>query len=256
MRFIWIEATTFDIGDVLTLDSIHSRHLRDVRRVKVGDYLKAHNMNSNQMANVIVQDISKQGVTISIESIEIIPTPRVQIDLVQGYPKASKFDDVLRMAIEAGVRRVTPVWTQYADVRQPGGAQKVDRWMRVAREAVEQSGNTQYTHTVDVMALSDFFRLTVPSETTLEVICHPMSASDGHFVSFLHHWRDTFNSTATTIRIFVGPEGGFSPSEVEEFQRRGAYLYSFGDTIVRSEHAGIYAIAGIKTLIDYKGYDV
>ncbi|NIZ40558.1 16S rRNA (uracil(1498)-N(3))-methyltransferase [Entomospira entomophila] len=249
-----MDRADFHIGDVLTLDDTHTRHLRDVRRAKVGDSIKARNSaNPVQVAEVDIIDITKQSMRILVKNLATINSPKVRIELVQGYPKSSKFEDVLRMSIEAGVTKVIPVWTQYADIRHQAGMQKLDRWIRVAREAVEQSGNISYMTTTEAIALSEFFSINEPNHETLEVVCHPIDHENRLLINFFQHWSHLQALHEQTVRIFVGPEGGFSPSEMEEFQKRGALAYSFGDTIIRTEHAGLYAIAGIKTLIEYKG---
>ena len=45
-----------------------------------------------------------------------------------------------------------------------------------------------------------------------------------------------------TIGIFIGPEGGFDPSEVELVQE-GAHLISLGNRILRTETAGLAALS-------------
>ena len=51
------------------------------------------------------------------------------------------------------------------------------------------------------------------------------------------------------LLIIIGPEGGITPTEIEEFKAAGAKVALMGRPILRSAHAGIAAVAAVSALL-------
>lgn len=120
MRLLWIEKPLV-VGEPLLLDEVHVRHLRDVLRMRVGAKLQARSPYlPYHLAEIVVTRIEKRSLEVEVLQIQAIMPPAVEITLVQSYPKASKFDDILRMAIEAGVSAVRPVISEHSDFKERG----------------------------------------------------------------------------------------------------------------------------------------
>ena len=62
------------------------------------------------------------------------------------------------------------------------------------------------------------------------------------------------NLAATTgsIRLFIGPEGGFSENEVNYLLTYGAKPIYLGENVLRTETAALYAIAAVRTILTEK----
>ena len=71
-----------------------------------------------------------------------VPEADFQLSLILGIPRGKKMDQVVRQATECGVRRIVPFLSDHSSVRlEPGDfRRKQERWKKVAREALQQSG--------------------------------------------------------------------------------------------------------------------
>jgi 16S rRNA (uracil1498-N3)-methyltransferase len=138
-------------------------------------------------------------------------------------------DLVVEKATELGVSRVVPLSTVRGVVRISEGDGKVLRWRRVAEAAARQS-----------------LRLRIPE--VAEVISFPEAAREAretgvllHNGVELPHLEDLVLGPA--VGLFVGPEGGFSDGELAVAREAGLSLASLGPYRLRSETAGMVAVA-------------
>jgi 16S rRNA (uracil1498-N3)-methyltransferase len=53
--------------------------------------------------------------------------------------------------------------------------------------------------------------------------------------------------------VFIGPEGGFEPAEVERAQAAGAAIVTLGARVLRSETAGMVALTLVMRAIGELG---
>ena len=62
--------------------------------------------------------------------------------------------------------------------------------------------------------------------------------------------KEVYDRTIKSIGIFIGPEGGFEPSEVELLKQAGAEIISLGNRILRTETAGITIMSVLGFMLD------
>lgn len=154
--------------------------------------------------------------------------PSIQITIAQGLPKGDKMDDIIRSCTEIGVSKFVIFPSDRSVVRWE--AKKLDEKMRrvqaLAREAAETS-----------------FRMRIPTieyAANLEEVL--AKQSDILALSELEAVTDHFVVTADRVCLVVGPEGGWSPREVEKLQ---PYARTLGPRVLRTEHAGFAAASRI-----------
>lgn len=164
--------------------------------------------------------------------------PPVQITLMQGLAKGEKMEAVIQHGTEIGISEFVPVSAARSvvklDSRKAG--ERVERWQRIAREAAEQCRRGAVP---PVRPLLDW------------------SAAAGQCARFdlaLVPWEEggeplrtvlEAHPTARTLALFIGPEGGLTPGEVDLARERGARLVTLGPRILRTETAGLAAAAAI-----------
>jgi 16S rRNA (uracil1498-N3)-methyltransferase len=94
MQLLWLEQG-LQAGQKLVLDSAHARHLRDVLRMKVGTKFTLRSpLHEGYVASGVLTVVSKKSVELEVVELTKLDAPRHFIELVQGYPKGSKFDDI------------------------------------------------------------------------------------------------------------------------------------------------------------------
>ncbi|MGC9360598.1 MAG: RsmE family RNA methyltransferase, partial [Anaerolineae bacterium] len=114
-------------------------------------------------------------------------------------------------------------------------APRLRRWRRIVREAAEQSRRTRLPDVTPAMSFDDACRQC----RDLALICD----ARGTLPFLLDVAARSAETHPATVHLFVGPEGGFTPVEIEKAARYGIEPVTLGRRILRSETAGIVASA-------------
>ena len=218
-------------GGRITLRDREAHHLAVVLRLKPPEQVIVVDGSGREH---VVRLTTVDPREVQGEIVETRPGVGSPIDLilVQGVAKGAKMDDVVRMGTELGVRAFIPVLTKRAVAEGRGRAA---RWRRIAVEAAKQSRRA------DVPDVED----PLPFPAALDLL------SDAGLVLLL--WEGERARTLAQalqeaaaprrVALLVGPEGGFDEAEVAEAVARGAVPVSLGPLILRTETAGMAAVA-------------
>ncbi len=167
--------------------------------------------------------------------------PSVRLVLCLGMLKAAKFEWVLQKGTELGVAAFVPLLSERAvAATEAMGESKRLRWERILVEAVEQCGGARLPELSQPCPLMHALA-SLPSgalalipweeetEAPLRTTLHTAVAALGGV------------ERVTEVRLFIGPEGGFSSGEVALARRNGALPVTLGPRILRAETAAIAA---------------
>ncbi len=152
-----------------------------------------------------------------------------EIVLYQAVPKGRHMDLVVEKATELGVGRIVPLVTERSVVKLSEQDGKVGRWRRVVEAAARQSLRLQIPEVTEAVSFLEVVR----EEGKRGLLLHNEAG--------LPPLEDTV--TRGEVCLLVGPEGGFSEGEVEAARAAGLSLASLGPYRLRSETAGIAAVA-------------
>src|SRR5262249_33596971 len=170
-----------------------------------------------------------------------LPDPPVRVTLCLGMFKAAKFEVALQKCTELGVAAFIPLLTERA-VRDEVSEAKRRRWRGILAEAVEQCGGSYMPGLTGLVSLSQAL-----SDLPRGGIA--LFAWEGTRAPSLRATLEEAIALAggieqmPEIRLFIGPEGGFSPAEATLAERHGARLVTLGQRILRAETAAIVASA-------------
>lgn len=169
--------------------------------------------------------------------------PALQVMLVQGLAKGDRMETVIQKATELGVAGIIPAQCSRSVVRLDGrkAVEKQRRWQRVALEAAKQCRR-------GVVPRVDLPRNWYDVLSDLPPGCPSLLPWEGETACSLHQALAGFPRDMTgntTVYIFIGPEGGFEPAEVEAARARGVVSVSLGPRILRTETAGPALLAVI-----------
>jgi 16S rRNA (uracil1498-N3)-methyltransferase len=164
-----------------------------------------------------------------------------RITLVQGVAKGAKVDLVVEKATELNIEAVMPVLTERSVVRLDAERAhgRGERWRRVARAAAKQSQRTTVPAVADPVPITEAYHTLATFDIVL-LVWEGASASGPGIGQALDEAAAT---QASRIALVVGPEGGLSTEEVSALEASGARAVTLGDTVLRSETAGIVAAA-------------
>jgi len=163
--------------------------------------------------------------------------PVTQIMLLQSLLKRDKFEWVLQKATEVGVSMIVPVITARALVRDKGPFKpgRVARWRRILTEAAEQSHRGRIPTLVEPVTLIEGLRMA--EQTDRSLMACPQTESS----SLCTCLKDI--PRAASLAMFIGPEGGFTPEEINQARQARTLPINLGPRILRTETAAIVAVS-------------
>ena len=160
------------------------------------------------------------------------------ITLFQGLPKSDKMDLIVQKCVELGVDRIVPVSTKRAVVKLDAKKEqtRLKRWNTISESAAKQSGRGVIPEVSGVMS----FGKALEEAKKLDVLLIPYERAEN-----MAETRRVMGSIqpGQSVGIFIGPEGGFEESEVEEAVAAGAKAITLGKRILRTETAGLAVMA-------------
>ncbi len=223
-------------------------HIKNVLRMRQGEQVVV-SCGRGIDYNCVIQEVKEQVILLDIQREEPAVTELpVRIILFQALPKKDKMEFVIQKAIELGASEIVPVQTKRCIVKLDAKKEekKLQRWKTIAESAAKQSGRALVPEIHSIMTLrealaygGDIETLMIPYE-----LCEDMTGS----VSVMQE-----AAKGESIGIFIGPEGGFERSEVEEAMEAGAVPISLGKRILRTETAGLAALSVLMFLIEASG---
>lgn len=224
-------------GERVRLDKEDSHHLLRVMRARVGEFFTVLAEGVEYHCRLISDD----GGHAHGEVVERRPAagePPVHITLFQGLPKGDKLENVIQQGTQLGVSEFVPVATRRSVVKlEPRkAADRVERWQRIAKEAAEQSRRGA----VPRVRAVEHWHTAVPRSSSFDLALVPWEEGGEPLRQVL-----ATAGSPRRIALFIGPEGGLEPEEVALAREHGARPVTLGPRILRTETAGVAAVAAI-----------
>lgn len=219
------------LNDLITLEDQASQHLLRVLRMSDGDAVRLFNGDGTEY-QARLESCSKKTAQARIEGSNHTDEPlTLELNLGQVISKGDRMDFVVQKATELGVSRIVPLWSERCDVRLKGDRleKKVEHWRKVAISACEQCGRN---HVPEIAAPLEFSNWLEQANSDLKLVLHP------------HNQKPLGQHTPpNSVDIAIGPEGGFTASEIELAQQAGFEGLLLGPRILRTETAALTALS-------------
>ena len=184
--------------------------------------------------------IDKDSAIVLVESHVATATESpLKVHLVQGISRGERMDFVVQKATELGVKRITPVLTQYGVVRLDAdrATKRRDHWLSVSHSACEQSGRIRPPLIDEPVSLNTWFG-DKTDDADIDLTLQPRAATA----------LTSTTAPRTKVCLLIGPEGGFSQDECEDAGAAGFKAVSLGPRILRTETAAAAALAVIQSM--------
>ena len=224
------------IGEVVRLLPEESRHLETVLRLRVGAEVEVFDgLGSRWQATMESAGVLRLGRR------EEAHRGAVDVWLAQGLAKGEKLDLVVQKATELGATRIVPLAVERSVVRLDAqrGQRRADRFRRIAEQAARQAGRSDVPRIDAPSTLADLAALLRLEPTRRGVLLDP-----GERGVRLSQVARGFPK----LLLAVGPEGGFTPEERDTAVAAGFVAASLGRIVLRTETAGLAALAIVQHL--------
>ena len=223
-------------GSTIALPDDAFRHLVQVLRMEAGEHITVFNGDGGEYAATLAT-ASRKGATLSIGAHDPVSREApLHITIAQCVSKGDRMDYALQKSTELGAAHFATVLSGHGVVKLDGERweKKVEHWRGMVVGAAEQSGRTRVP-AVDAPITLDKY-LVAPHEG-LKLILAPGGST-------------TLTQLPRTQKLtaLIGPEGGFSTTELDTAERHGWLRVGLGPRILRTETAPVALLAALTVL--------
>jgi 16S rRNA (uracil1498-N3)-methyltransferase len=248
--------------DALVLRGAEAHHARDVLRLQPGGRVVAFNGRGHEITAEIGKVTRQEILLRKMHEARVPPLP-CRITLAQAIPKGKNMDLIVQKAVEIGAAEIAPLISERTIVHLEAeeAAQKQAKWQQVAIEAAKQCGQN-WLPTVQLPKTPRDFFLTVeagvspaqdfgtqptrlgPQNRGLDLRLIGSLQSDAvHLKTILVAYEREHHTRPASVLMCIGPEGDFTPAELNLARSNGCNPISLGPIILRVETAAIYCLS-------------
>lgn len=273
MPRFFVENITSEGESRIEIQGPDARHIREVLRMAIGETLTVCD-GARVDLQCLIEAFQGEKVVLQIQDRSRNETePSFRAMLYQGLPKGDKFDTIIQKCVELGIDRIVPVACERSIVKITAAdvPKKCQRWNRIAQEAAKQCGRgripevtapVRFAEAVDQAAavisagavvfipyegerekgLRRFLESTLTKDERSEASVSAEVQANAEREQAGGFGPDS-GRTDPDIRFFIGPEGGFSPGEINSATAAGIQTVSLGRRILRTETASLAVLA-------------
>jgi 16S rRNA (uracil1498-N3)-methyltransferase len=232
------QAMTLTVGAQVELEEQASHHLARVLRAEIGDIVTVFNGEGGEYETVITA-IAKKKINVNIKSyLARDAESPLQLYLAQGISRGEKMDFTIQKAVELGVSGIIPLLTERCTVKldDEKRQKRLAHWQSIVISACEQSGrNTLPT----LLAPVTFHHWLASQATHQGFVLAPLGQ---------YKLQQASLQKNMPVTLLIGPEGGLSEQEIKQACQQGFLSLNLGPRILRTETAGLAALAAIQSI--------
>ncbi|HPJ02732.1 MAG TPA: RsmE family RNA methyltransferase [Candidatus Limiplasma sp.] len=226
------------VGDAVALSPQESGHMIKSLRMKTGDPVQL--IAAERLFLAAIESVEDGIVQVRIVDALPSPEPGVKITLMQGLPKADKLEWIIQKATELGVFSILPVEMSRSVARIGEKEEKKrERYQRIALEAAKQAGRAHIPDVLPALRFQDAIK-------TMQGKVVYVAWEDENSLRLS---QAIAQDQPGEITIVIGPEGGIATDEIEQLLATGAQTVTLGRRILRTETAGLCALAAALTAL-------
>ena len=216
-------------NNTVVLQTDEARHAAKVLRKQLGDTIevidgrgslyvaKIINITKNKLEAQVLKAEHDFGAISYDLHVAIAPTKNID-----------RFEWFLEKATELGITAIHPIITHNSERT----VIKPDRLERVLLSATKQSLKGRIPKLLPLLPFNEFIKKEFAGD---KFLAHCVEDQKNEFVNVLDVSKPTL--------VCIGPEGDFSPTEIQAAIGSGFKPVSFGNSRMRTETAGVFAVA-------------
>lgn len=234
-------------GELLTIHGEEVRHMKNVLRLRPGDEVSVSNGVDSREYRYGIESYGEDadGQANALLRLRFVKEADVelpvQVTLFQGLPKQDKMDWIVQKCVELGVHEIVPVAMQRCVMKLTGerAGRRVERWQKIAEAAAMQSRRRIVPKIQEPLTMQEAVAY-ARQQCDLLLLPYELQKEDGSTRALFEEIR---KGCIRRIGFFIGPEGGFAPSEAAAAEAAGAKPISLGRRILRTETAGMVVLS-------------
>jgi 16S rRNA (uracil1498-N3)-methyltransferase len=226
-------------GNEVLLPEQAGEHVARVLRLERGHPLILFNGDGREY-DACLAALAKRAVTAEITGTrEVDRETPLRLTLAQGIARGEKMDWILQKATELGVARIVPIVTERTEVKldEERAERRLAHWTQVIAGACEQSGRARLP-ALDPPQRLDRWLGTLGDAPELRLALRPGGDMQMRQLGKMENGAV----------LVVGPEGGLSDGDIAMLNQTGFRGLRLGPRILRTETAGIAALAALQAL--------
>lgn len=224
------------VHDVFQLDAEESRHLIKVLRKKIGDEVQVTNGKGQLLECEVNTENPKKA---QLKVIRLVEKPKQRDYYLHVYIAPTKTNDrfefFLEKATEIGIDEITPLVCEHSERKKI----KLVRYQKIIVSAMKQSLQFHLPKLNDLTLFSEAIQQSKIGEN---YVAHCEEEEQKKFL-----FSELDSTSDKQINILIGPEGDFSPSEINLAKSYDFTPVSLGKNRLRTETAGIFAVQQVAT---------
>lgn len=228
-------------GTTFVLTDSEAHHALHVLRVQPGERMVVLDGAGHEFLGDVAR-LERERVHVTVRQKNVIPPLPYQITLLQAVPKGKTFESIVQKATELGVHRIVPLLSERVVTRLDEGQaeHKVEKWQATAVEAIKQCGSA-WLPRIDPplspkawLALNEAFDLPLVAS---------LQEDRRHPREWFRKYQAEHPQLPRTVCVWVGPEGDFTPAELNAIKGSGALPITLGRLVLRAETAAVYCLS-------------
>lgn len=239
MHYFFVEDQLLMDRQSVSLSEEDTKHAYRVLRLKPGEKVcVSDGRGKARRANVAVSSPAEVIVNLG-EQVSAAESP-LKISLFQSLAKGDKMDQLIRQSVELGVNHIVPIVTERSIPRWEKQREdnKLQRWRSIVRSAAAQCRRATLPQIE-------------PAQKLLSVL--PRCAKKKVLVSWVNEKTISLNQVLEqpcpddrAVIIMIGPEGGFTDTEISRLHETGAIMVHLGPRIMRTETAAVATLVMVQ----------
>jgi 16S rRNA (uracil1498-N3)-methyltransferase len=217
-------------GSLIELDEYESQHLAQVLRTRVGEAVTVLNGHGG-IFECEVEKIAKRSVRLAVRTKKQVPPLPYSLSLVQAIPKGKVMEWIVQKATELGAKRILPIITErtVVEIEKGSASGKVEKWRAIAIESIKQCGSPYLPSIDEPVNFAEALK----------------RVSEGAIVASLHDGAREVRELdfKNQAQIWVGPEGDFTPGEMQKLVEKGVRPITLGPLVLRCDTAAVCSLA-------------
>jgi 16S rRNA (uracil1498-N3)-methyltransferase len=206
---------------LVQLSAAEAAHALKSRRLGVGQKIRLLN-GRGLVAECAIEANEQRSVSVRISEFQHHPEAQTKLTIATAVPKGDRQRVLVDMLTQIGVSEIVPLACEHSVTRYK--ASMHDKWQRWAVEAIKQSQNPWLPIIDEGMDLLDLIKIAP------ERLVYTDAQGDA---------VQAVKATMPAPIVLIGPEGGFSPAEIELFHKHKIKAVRLAGSILRTETAAV-----------------